>query len=169
MPVRRDLMLAVLAGVVIAAGVVAWMIYLPALGPEAGQDWMVFHAVANAWLHGDSALAFHGNRLTALINIRHAAWLSRPLTLRPWLYPPSFLLLLLPFGTLPFLLSWGLFQALTAALLALALWHSGPRGGARALLIAAVALCPAIPVNLILGQNAFLTSALLVGGFALLP
>ncbi|MGH7086324.1 MAG: glycosyltransferase 87 family protein, partial [Acetobacteraceae bacterium] len=161
--------LAVLAGVVIAAGVVAWMIYPPALGPESGQDWMVFHAVANAWLHGDSTLAFHGNRLTALINIRHAAWLTRPIGLHPWLYPPSFLLLLLPFGALPFLLSWGLFQALTASLLALALWHSGPRGGARVMLVLVAALCPAVPFNLVLGQNAFLTAALLVGGFALLP
>lgn len=169
MPVRRDLIFAVLAGIAMAAGVAAWMIYLPGLGPEAGQDWMVFHTVANAWLHGDPTLAFHGNRLTALINARHAAWLARPLVLHPWLYPPSFLLLLLPFGALPFFLSWGLFEAVTAGLLALALWHAGPRGAARALLIVTAALCPAVPFNLILGQNAFLTSALFVGGFALLP
>lgn len=169
MPVRRGLMFAILAGLAIAAGVVAWIIYLTHLGPEAGQDWMVFHAVAKSWLHGDSALAFDGNRLTALINARHADWLNHPLGLHPWLYPPCFLLLLLPFGALPFFLSWGLFQALTAALLALALWHSGQRGGARAVLIVAAALCPAVPFNLLLGQNGFLTAALLVGGFALLP
>lgn len=169
MPVRRGLIFASLGGVAIALAATAWIICAPGVGPGGGEDWMVFHTVARGWLHGDFALAFDGNRLTALINVEHAQWLAHPLHLHPWLYPPTFLLLLLLFGVLPFFLSWGLFQAVTAGLLLLVLWHACPTSSSRTLLIVAVALCPAVPIELILGQNAFLTSALLVGGFALLP
>ena len=93
----------------------------------------------------------------------------------PWVYPPSYLLAMLPFGTLPFGASYVAFQLTTAALLAAALYFGADRFAAdqfgadrpnqRALAIAAALLGPAAAINVGMGQNAFLSAALLVGGF----
>jgi hypothetical protein len=85
------------------------------------------------------------------------------LFLAPWLYPPIFLLALVPLAPLPFAWFYGLFQALTAGAAALALsWGKGPVGrlGTIALLTS-----PAAVISIISGQNALLSLALLVGGF----
>jgi hypothetical protein len=43
-------------------------------------------------------LIFDGDRFTDFLNTTFADWLSRPLAYRPWAYPPSLLLMLLPFA-----------------------------------------------------------------------
>ena len=133
-----------------------------------GTDWMVFYGAIRSVLDGNAALIFDGDRFTDFLNTNFAGWLSSPLEFRPWAYPPSFLLMLLPFAPLGFFGSYVAFQVVTGALLAVALRSSAgavlPSG---ALLVAALA-CPASAINAINGQAVFLVAALIVGGFGLL-
>jgi Glycosyltransferase family 87 len=111
------------------------------------QDWAVFHAAAVGYRHFGSWQAIFAN------------W-SMPD--HPWLYPPSFLLLLLPLGGLSFDAGCAVFLGITLLALVGALWcFAGER---RWLLLIAVVLSPAAMVNFYLGQNAFLTGALFFGG-----
>ena len=115
-----------------------------------GTDWMVFYGAIRSVLDGNAPLIFDGDRFTSFLNTNFAGWLSAPLEFRPWAYPPSFLLILLPFAPLGFFGSYVAFQIVTGALLVAAL------------------VCPASGINAINGQAVFLVAALIVGGFGLL-
>ena len=91
-----------------------------------GTDWMVFYGAIRSVLDGNAPLIFDGDRFTDFLNTNFAAWLSSPLEFRPWAYPPSFLLMLLPFAGLGFLGSYVAFQLATGALLAQALRSNTP-------------------------------------------
>lgn len=132
-----------------------------------GTDWMVFHLGAQHYFTGQLAQLFDGEAFTTRLNAAFAGWLSEPTPFRPWVYPPSYLLVLLPFGALPFLASYVAFQVATAALLAAALWRRDEPPATRAVVLAAALLGPAAAINAGMGQNAFLTAALLVAGFRL--
>ena len=132
-----------------------------------GIDFMVYWDAARAALAGRLDLLFDGDRFTAALNEDFRSWLSGPLPFHPWIYPPHFLLLVLPFGLAPFGLAYTLFGALSFAALAAALLV-GERGYRRAILAGAVILSPAASINFMVGQNGFLTGALLIGGFRLL-
>jgi hypothetical protein len=133
-----------------------------------GTDWMVFYGAIRAVLSGNAPLIFDGDRFTDFLNTSFANWLSTPLEFRPWAYPPSFLLILLPFAPLGFFGSYVAFQIVTGAMLAVALRASaGVVPPSRALLAAAL-ICPASAINAIDGQAVFLVAALIVGGFGLL-
>ncbi len=80
----------------------------------------------------------------------------------PFPYPPVYLLLIRPLGWLSYPLAQGLWSGTTLLAYLAAAW-SGP----RMLLLALLA--PASAINLIYGQNGFLTAALLVGGIRLAP
>lgn len=134
-----------------------------------GTDWMVFYGAARLFLAGKAGLIFHGQQFTDVLNTAFSGWLSQPMPFRPWVYPPSYLLLMLPFGTLSFGAAYAAFQAVSAVLLAAALFCGADRPEARAFVIAAALLCPAAALNVAAGQNAFLTAALLIGGFRLAP
>ncbi len=171
---REPLLVAAIVGAL--AGLYGWALFLLSfrhdglIGPRfnaPGLDFMVFWRAARAALAGDVALLADGARFTAALNQELGHWLSAPLPLHPWVYPPHFLLLLLPWGLLPFPAAYGLFVAVTFALAAVALL-AGERGMRRAILGAGLALAPAAALTAISGQNAFLSAALLVGGFRLL-
>jgi hypothetical protein len=149
-------------------GIVAWGFYLWAFHGDPGQDWMVFYTAARAYFEGNLPLVFDGESLTAALNQRFASWLALTLNLHPWVYPPTFLLVFLPFGLLPVVLSLAAFM-LTGfvAVLIAAFLYVGP-GRPRWIVAASLVLCPAVPFNVMTGQNAFFTSALLVGGFGLI-
>jgi alpha-1,2-mannosyltransferase len=132
------------------------------------QDWMVYYAAARAYLDGNLPLIFDGERFTAQMNADFADWLPQPLSFHPWLYPPPFLLLLIPFGLLPFATACVVFLLATFAGLLAAVWCATPGGYRRWLHAFSLIFAPAVWFNLGTGQNAFLTSALLVGGFGLL-
>jgi hypothetical protein len=151
-----------------AFGIVSWGFYIWAFRGDPGQDWMVFYTAARAYLDGNLPLIFDGERLTAALNQRFAAWLSFPLNLHPWVYPPSFLLLFLPFGLLPMHISFVLVLLVGFGAVIVAAWLYAGRGHGRWIHIFSLLLCPAVPFNVMTGQNAFFTSALLVGGFGLL-
>ena len=148
-------------------GLVGWALYLAAFSREPSQDWMVFHRAARAALDRDFALLLDGDRFTAALNQEFADLLSHPLPLHPWVYPPSFLLLILPFGILPFGAAQALFLALGFAALLAATNLFARDGVRRALYLGSMLLCPATAITVCLGQNAFLAAALLIGGLGI--
>jgi hypothetical protein len=133
-----------------------------------GTDWMVFYGAIRSVLDGNAPLIFDGDRFTDFLNTAFAGWLSKPLEFRPWAYPPSFLLMLLPFAPLGFFGSYVAFQVVTGALLALALRSSAAAALPSGALLVAALVCPASAINAIDGQAVFLVAALIVGGFGLL-
>src|SRR5204863_89046 len=89
-----------------------------------------------------------------------AGWLSQPIQFRPWVYPPSYLLAMLPFGALPFVAAYAVFQLLTAGLLAAALCLAGKRAHSPVLLVAAALLGPAAAINAGMGQIGAILAAI---------
>ena len=166
----------ILAGLVALAGsLYAWAIFAASfahdgvIGPHynaPGTDWMVFHGAAQAFLHGDLALIADPVRFTAYLNEQYGWWLSSPLPFHPWLYPPTFLLVVLPFCWLPFLASYALFQVTSFGALAAAAWGLASR---KAMIPVLLLLSPAAAATVVAGQNAFLTAAFVLGGLRLLP
>lgn len=88
----------------------------------------------------------------------------------PWPYPPYALALAAALATLPYLAALALWQVGTLALYAatVRLAARGAALGPGVLMLAALAF-PAVAINLLHGQNGFLTAALLGGGALLLP
>lgn len=165
MPPRQ---LAALAAGCGLCGCLAWALWVWVFASEPAQDWMVFYTAGRAYFTGNLPLLFDGQALTAALNHDFAAWLALPLNLHPWVYPPIFLLLFLPFALLPPLASLIVFlvSGLTAALLAVRLYARA--GTPYAIVALSLLLCPAVPFNVMTGQNAFFVAALLVAGFGLL-
>lgn len=159
---------AILTLLCFAAGLAGWILYSWAFRGDPGQDWMVFYTAARAYLDGDPRLIFDGAQFTAALNHRFATWLSFPLNLHPWVYPPTFLLLFIPFGMLPATLSFILFLLTGLFALLAASWIYGGRRQTGPIHILSLLLCPATPFNVMTGQNAFFTSALLLSGLGLL-
>ena len=81
----------------------------------------------------------------------------------PFAYPPPYLILLLPFGLLPYALAAATWIGLTLSGFAFAVRKLMPDFVAAALAFPPVAICG------ISGQNGFLTAALFFGGLAALP
>jgi hypothetical protein len=172
--VREALPLAALA---VLLGLYGWAVFAMAfshdglIGPyfnAPGADYMVYWRATRAALAGDFALLGDPVAFTAELNRVFHDWLTDSLPLHPWLYPPSFLLFLLPFAVLPFALSYPAFQVASfAAAVAGALCWTGP-ARRRGLWLLGLALAPAAAVNAVAGQNALLTLALLLGGVGLL-
>jgi alpha-1,2-mannosyltransferase len=79
-----------------------------------------------------------------------------------WSYPPHILLFIWPFGLLRFLPSYAFW---CVAGLALYVWAS-LAGGVERRYWVFLAVAPAVTVNVFLGQNGFVTAALLIGGLA---
>jgi alpha-1,2-mannosyltransferase len=170
--------LVLIAAVAGCAAIYGWLVFATTFtNPGAigfnfntiGTDWMVFHGAARRFLDGQLASVFDGDRFTAYLNQSYAHWLTSKLAFRPWVYPPSYLLLLLPFGRLGFMTSYVLFQLATAAALAASIAVGDDRDRQTRWMIAAGALlCPASSINAASGQNAFLIAALLIGGVRLM-
>jgi alpha-1,2-mannosyltransferase len=133
-----------------------------------GTDWMVFYGAVRSALAGHLQLIMNGDDLTAYLNRSFADWLSVPLEFRPWFYPPSFLVLLLPFAPLGLAGSYVAFQVASGGFLAAALDKGAADPACSRYLIAAVLVSPAASINMVDGQCAFLVAALLVSGVRLL-
>lgn len=132
------------------------------------QDWMVFYGAARAYFDGNLPLIFDSGALTAAINERFASWLASPLGPHPWVYPPPFLMLLLPFGALPPIVSAVSFLLAGWAAALAVMWRYCAGESRRWPVIGTLLLCPAVPFDVLTGQNAFYSAALLVGGFGLI-
>jgi alpha-1,2-mannosyltransferase len=156
--------IALLATVItcVMLGVSAWFLYWMYL--ERGQDWMVFYTAARVYFDGDLLTVLDASRFMTALNGHFETWLMKPpLSLHPWVYPPHFLMLFLPFGALPPMWSYISFMLLTffGLILALQLKHRQPW-----LWTASIAFSPAAGFAVSVGQNCFLITALLVGGYA---
>ena len=79
-------------------------------------DFLVFHAAAQAALEGKLSVIYDTAALTDLQYKLYAARLPYEIGFRPFLYPPPWLLDLLPFGLLPIGAGLASFLALTAGL-----------------------------------------------------
>lgn len=79
-----------------------------------------------------------------------------------WSYPPHLMFFIWPFGLLGFLPSYMVWCAVG---LALYVW-AAVAGGVDRRYWPFLAVAPAVTVNVFLGQNGFLTAALLIGGLA---
>jgi hypothetical protein len=162
LPLRR-----ILLPLFVLTGAFGWFVFYYLLHNALGQDWMVFDTAARAYLRGDAGLLLDGVRLTRVLNETHPT-LGQKLLFRPWVYPPYTLLLVLPFGLLPWAISYPGFQVLSFAAMAVALrpWVAG--GRRYCAVLAGVAFCPASAYTIFAGQNSFLSAALLLGGVWLL-
>src|ERR1700691_4183374 len=104
-------------------GLLGWVFYANVVKHEFGEDWMVYDNAVRAYFEGNLALVYDGDRSAAVRKSRFADWRATPLPLHPWLYPPHFLLLLLPFGLPPFAVSGALFLSASFAALVAAAWR----------------------------------------------
>jgi alpha-1,2-mannosyltransferase len=156
------------SAICVALGVVAWAFYLGAFRTDLGEDWMVYDTAIRAYLDGNLAALYDGDRLTAMMNARFAHLLPAPLPLHPFLYPPHYLLLLLPFGLLPFAFAGGLFILASLAGLVAAVCRFARSEEERLVTAASLLLCPASAITACIGQNAFLSCALIVAGMGAL-
>lgn len=86
---------------------------------------------------------------------------SKPTEHLPFPYPPSFLLLMVPFGLIDYYAAYGTWMFGTLIFYLAVSWHREWPGSATFLVIGA----PATILTLVYGQTGFLTSALMVGGF----
>lgn len=84
----------------------------------------------------------------------------------PFPYPPHFLLIIWPFGFLPFYAAYAVWMGTTLLLYLLATCTGA--GGEAAMVFTAL-LAPATTACLIGGQSGFFVAALLVGGLRLIP
>jgi hypothetical protein len=143
-----------------ATGIAAVSYHFDVLFP----DFLVFHAAARAVIEGKLSIVYDTAALTDLQNTLYATRLPFELGFRPFLYPPIWLLAVLPFGLLPVGIAIAAFLALTAALCGFVLrmlkfgWPT----------VFAILIAPAAIWVVLAGQNTFLSIALLYGGLALL-
>jgi Glycosyltransferase family 87 len=164
---------AALVGTLYGWAVLASTVFHPGwIGPNhiaPGTDWMVFYGSVTSAVQGSLSLIMNGDDFTAFLNRSFQDWLSAPIEFRPWFYPPSFLVLLLPFAPLGFAASYVAFQILTAAFLATALIKGASSPVLSRYVAAGVLISPAAAINIVDGQCAFLVAALLIAGVRLLP
>jgi hypothetical protein len=128
-------------------------------GKPFGYDFMAYWSAARLVLAGRPEAAFVESLISA---VQHEAVPSLPGIVFPWHYPPIFLLAVVPLGLLPYPAALAAFVLSTAVLWAGLVRRILP--DRRAWIVAVAA--PAGLINLLDGQNAFLTAAL--AGFALL-
>jgi hypothetical protein len=134
---------------------------VPGIDPGNGSDFFVFYSAARFIWEGGPAAALYD--MAALKDFQMGLGASAA-GIHPFNYPPTYIFIVLPLALLfyaPALLAW---QLATAVCLALAAWLAG----LRRLEILALMVAPTAMVNVSAGQNGFLTSALLIGGLALI-
>lgn len=121
-------------------------------------DFYVFWAAAKLALQGLPMDAFEIARLQEAARVDDTDWM-------PWAYPPGFLMLLAPFGLLPFNMAWASFNVIGLAALALATWRFA---AGRPHVLLASATAPAVLPCLLVGQTTVLWAAGLVAALAAL-
>jgi alpha-1,2-mannosyltransferase len=125
------------------------------------SDFSVFWAASHVMLHGESWQAYDYATFSA---IERALFENRPeFTLLPWLYPPTFLLLVTPLSLIPLPLAYaataiaGIAAYACAAMRVSALGLTQIR---RDVGVLALVASPGVFVTVLYGQNALLTAAL---------
>lgn len=128
-------------------------------GPRTlDMDFRVFWAAARLMVQGEPLAAFDMARLAREHGFSAERWM-------PWVYPPGYLLLIAPFGTLSFAAGFLLTTVLSLALIALAVRPFAAGSGAVWL---ALALSPAYIAALVIGQNSLIWLACFLAALAAL-
>lgn len=143
--------------------------FLLSSGPRIGPfmdvlfpDFLVFHAAVRAFLEGKLALIYDIDAFTQFQNVIYPDRFPGTVLFRPFFYPPTWLLMLLPLGLLAVGPAYGAFMIATAAA---ATAMEGRRDWCGWL---AVASSPAAVWVVLAGQNTFLSLACFYGGLRLL-
>lgn len=124
-------------------------------GKPIGSDFLVFYAGSSIALRGEAAAAFDFARFYELE--RDIVKAEYP---NPWVYPPTYLLFVLPLGLLPYLASFAAWSATTLTLFLVTLRRIAPHPFTTWLALGFSGTFQ----NLTHGQNGFLIAALLGGG-----
>ncbi len=130
------------------------------IGARPGADFSVFWSASYVMLHGSPAQAYDFSTFSRLTTglFTHL----RRDVFAPWLYPPTYLLLVTPLALLPFALGYPLFVTIGVVVLGLVAWRVSRLGtipGASRVGPLALAAAPCVFVTATLGQNAFLTAS----------
>lgn len=125
-----------------------------------GYDFITFWAASHLALAGDPAGAYD---LPTIVREERAV-MPGIRSVNPWLYPPTFYLLILPLSLLPYFLSYFAFLGATFAAYIGVVRKIIAMPGSLALLLA----FPGGFINFVQGQNGFLTAALVGGALLLL-
>jgi alpha-1,2-mannosyltransferase len=153
--------------VVSATVVVVWIALarggLDVTGKPIGTDFMAYWTAARLLIEGAPAVAVYQD--APLAALQTATFGGADVGYAPFPYPPSFLLICLPLGLLPYLGALAAWMTVTGY----AYWRviRAWLGRSAGLALPALAF-PAVLINLGHGQNAFLTTALFGGGALLL-
>lgn len=166
---RSDLRIAALFCGAVGLYELLFVIFSLSRGPVIGHrvdvlfpDFLVFHAAVRAFFAGKLALVYDIDAFTRFQVASYPDRLDSSAGFRPFIYPPIFLLMLLPLGALAVAKAYGLFMAATAALATAVERRRDPWGWL------AVLLSPAAAEVVLAGQNTFLSLGLLYGGLHLL-
>jgi len=134
----------------------------PVIGPILSvlfPDFLVFHAAVRAFFEGKLALVYDIDAFTQFQNAIYTDRFPGPVSFRPFLYPPIWLLLLLPLGALAVGAAYAAFMVASALLATLLEGRHDPWGWL------AIVTSPAAVWTILAGQNTFLSLALFYGGW----
>jgi Glycosyltransferase family 87 len=134
--------------------------------PEDIHRYVLGRDFLNFWSYGHAAWSANPGRFFDIATYNHyldalTGWNYQP---QQWSYPPHLMLLMAPFGLLPYLTAYLLWTALGLAALYWAVRADFADGKSFAILV----LAPAGFIGLISGQNCFLSAALLIAVFRFL-
>lgn len=129
-------------------------------GRPLGTDFIAFWSASHTWLHGTASDAYDVAKLT----LAQKAAIPASMSVYGWFYPPTFYLLILPLALLPYAASFALFTGTTLCAFIALLQRVAKRPKALSLALA----FPGVFVNLIQGQNGFLTAAMAAAALMLL-
>ncbi|VVE87199.1 glycosyltransferase family 87 protein [Pandoraea bronchicola] len=137
---------------------VRWMLHEPGV-PPMGVDFRVFWSASYLSLHDSPQAAFD---LLKIADVEDSMFPGR---YAPWVYPPTFQLLVYPLALLPYALS---YVSFCAAGIACVLWAFRPTSRRGSLPWITVVAFPGIWIATAHGQNSLLTAALAAGALGLL-
>lgn len=136
----------------------------PYIGPQRSllfPDFIVFHAASRAFLEGKLGVIYQLAAFSDFENLNYPEYFKQPVNFRPFMYPPTWLLLTIPLAWFSVLAAYSGFMAATAALATLL------AGRSNFWIWMATLTSPAALWTMIAGQNAFLNIGLFYGGMRL--
>ncbi len=147
-------------GCYIAAGSFSKPDLIDLSGKPLGSDFLPYWAAAKLAMTQDPAAIFSAQELYAV----ERQVIGAETTPKVWPYPPTFLLMVLPFALLPYAASFACWLAVTGAGFAYVIRRLIPAKALSWLVL----VFPGTVNNVLYGQNGFLSAAFLGGGLLLM-
>jgi hypothetical protein len=164
--VRLAVVLCATVGIYDVVAIILFLSGGPYIGPQRWilfPDFIVFHAAGRAVLEGKVAAIYSLASFSDYLNVNYGGYFNGKLIdFRPFMYPPPWLILILPLASVGVVAGYGLFMAGTGALATLLV------GRTNFWIWMAALTSPAGLWTMIAGQNAFLNVGLFYGGMRLL-